>query len=119
VPSRSSSACSLGALLTALGLATGLIGLVQSSKIDQTAGLFLTTAGAIPLLLLVITVRDIQTYRAEQVSAGLQEVEDHRAEIEGHAFGTALELIRSGQLTKTSVEVPDTLVDTGGRRYDL
>jgi hypothetical protein len=104
VPSRSSSASTIGALLTALGLAVGLMGLVQSSKIESTAGLFLATAGAIPLLLLVITVRDVQTYRNEQVSAGLQEVEDHRAEIQGEAFGLALELI---------------LVDTGGRRYDL
>jgi hypothetical protein len=110
-PSRSSSACSLGALLTALGLATGLIGLVQSSKIDQTAGLIVATAGAILLFLLA--------YRFQQASAGVLDAEAHRAEIEGAAFGLALELIRTGQLTSLTTDEPDSLVDTGGRRYDL
>ena len=110
MPSRSSSATYMSALLAALGLAIILIGVVQSSKIDQTAGLILATAGAIPLIVLSI--------RSAQASAGLRTVEEHRAEIEGHAFGLALEMIRTGQLAPLA-RTTESLTDTGGRRYDL
>jgi hypothetical protein len=98
MPSRSSSA-TIGALVTALGLAIALIGLVQSSKADSATGLALTVIGVVPLLLLA--------YRVHQASAGLQDVEEHRAEIQGEAFGLALELIRTGQLTALTTNKTD------------
>lgn len=89
----------IGALLTAAGLAIALIGLAQSSKLDQSTGLLLTTAGTIPLLILA--------YRVHRASAGLQDVEAHRAEIQGEAFGLALELVRTGQLTTLTTNKAD------------
>lgn len=100
MPSRSFSASStIGALLTAIGLAIALIGLVQSSKTDQTAGFLVTAAGAMPLIMLA--------YRVKQTCIGLQEVEEHRAEIQGEAFGLALELVRTGQLTTLTTNKAD------------
>lgn len=125
MPSRSSSAFVLGALLTAVGLMAAAIGDARNSTTEQTAGLIALTLGLSPILLISIrnsrALRDIDSYRAQQVSAGLRDVEAQRAAIQGEAFGLALELFRSGQLTaeRTLLTPVDALADTGGRRYDL
>lgn len=98
MPSRSSSAHTIGALLTASGLVIALTGLFQVNRLYETAGLALTIIGAIPLLAL--------SYRTSRSDAAIRDIDEHRAEIEGKAFGLALELVRTGQLGATTLDSP-------------
>lgn len=90
MPSRSSSAHIIGALLAATGLAIALIGLLQSNKLDQSTGLALAAIGSMPLFVLA--------YRVNRSEAAIRDIDAHRAEIQGEAFSLALELVRTGQL---------------------
>ena len=104
MPSRSSSASTIGALLTASGLTMALIGLAQSNRPGQTTGLLVAVLGAIPLLALA--------YRVNRASAGLHDVEEHRAQIQGEAFGLSLKMISAGELSATTASRKESSADT-------